>query len=64
MIWRFADLLICRFVDFCRNIPPFYITSPQPPSKGEPIHEHYISNYEDYTSDLLINSLTIGKLTH
>ena len=71
MICRFADLSICRFVDFCRNIALLYITSPQPPSKGEPIHEHhtndyehYTSNYEDYTSDLLINSLTIGKLTH
>ena len=74
MIGRFGDLSICRFVDFCRNILTLYITSPQPPSKGEPIHEHYTNDYEqhtndyeDYTNDLLIDKLThwqIGKLTN
>ena len=38
-ICRFADLPICRFV----NLMIFIETSPQPPSKGEPIHEHNTS---------------------
>ena len=55
--------MICRFVD----LPIFIETSPQPPSKGEPIHEQHTNDYEDYTNDLLIDKLThwqIGKLTN
>jgi len=62
-IWRFADLRICGFAD----LSIFIETSPQPPSKGEPIHEQHTNDYEDYTNDLLIDKLThwqIGKLTN
>ena len=56
MIWRFVDLLI------------FIETSPQPPSKGEPIHEHYTSNMLiDKLAHWQIDSLAnrqIDKLTH
>ena len=56
MIWRFVDLTISRFADLliCRfvDLSIFVETSPQPPSKGEPIHEHYTNDYEDYTNDL------------
>ncbi len=52
-IWRFADLSI-----FVETSPLFYITSPQPPSKGEPIHEHYTNNHGDYTSNYEDYTLT------
>ena len=78
MIGRFVDLAICRFADLSiwrfADLVIFVETSPQPPSKGEPIHEHYTNDYEqhtndyeDYTNDLLIDKLThwqIGKLTN
>ena len=63
MIGRLADLRICGFAD----LSIFIETSPQPPSKGEPIHEQHTNDYEDYTNDLLIDKLThwqIGKLTN
>ncbi|WP_462352411.1 hypothetical protein [Capnocytophaga leadbetteri] len=56
------------------------ITSPQPPSKGEPIHEQHTNDYEDYTNDYedytndyedytndyedYTNDLLIDKLAH
>ena len=61
--------MICRFGDFCRNIPPFtYSAAPARglPSKGEPIHEHYTNDYEQHTNDYedYTNDLLIDKLAH
>ena len=77
-IWQFGDLMICRFAglsiwrfdDLARGVWDFDCehieTSPQPPSKGEPIHEHYTNDYEQHTNDYedYTNDLLIDKLAH
>ena len=62
MICRFVDLSICRFAD----LSIFVETSPQPPSKGEPIHEHYTNDYEQHTNDYedYISNYEDYTLTH
>ena len=70
MIGRFVDLAICRFGDLSiwrfADLVIFVETSPQPPSKGEPIHEHYTNDYEQHTNDYedYTNDLLIDKLAH
>ena len=54
MICRFVDLTIWRLAD----LTIFVETSPQPPSKGEPIHEQHTNDYGDYTSNYEDYTLT------